>query len=72
MPYDNTDGLLSQSEVGHFACYFSYAARKHDVPWSVNDLSKFYDITTKSWLQSTTVSGVCRMRSRHTRRSRRR
>jgi hypothetical protein len=41
MPYDNTNGDLSQLEVDAFACYFSLVARRHSIPWSINDLSKF-------------------------------
>ena len=58
MPYDNTDGDLSQAEVGAFACYFSFVARKHGVPWSLNDLSKYYDVAAREWLSTAVVRGV--------------
>ena len=58
MPYDNSDGSLSQAEVEAFACYFSYVARKNNIPWSMNDLSKYYDIATNTFLQTYVVEGV--------------
>jgi|EP01046_Picozoa_sp_COSAG06_P038509 hypothetical protein len=58
MPYDNTNGDLSQLEVDAFACYFSLVARRHSIPWSINDLSKFYDVVAREWLATTVVQGV--------------
>lgn len=52
MPYDNSDGSLSQAEVEAFACYFSYVARKNNIPWSMNDLSKYYDIGPRFRMQA--------------------
>jgi hypothetical protein len=33
-------------------------ARRHSIPWSINDLSKFYDVVAREWLATTVVQGV--------------
>eukprot|EP00960_Hanusia_phi_P026843 746501-Hanusia_phi.AAC.7 len=52
MPYDNIDASLTQEEVEAFACYFTSVARENNIPWSMNKLDNFYDVRTKTWVQT--------------------
>ena len=50
MPIDNIKGRLKESEVIHFARFFVKHIKKQRIPWSLNDLDKYYDPKKGEWL----------------------
>ena len=55
MPIDNIKARLNESEVIHFATYFVKQIKKEGIPWSLNDLNKYYDTKKGEWLNGTQI-----------------
>lgn len=49
MPFDSTSGTLNQTEVIDFSTYFVQSLKDASIPWSLNDLDKFYDTMARQW-----------------------
>jgi len=58
MPWDNTDGTLSQSEVLCFNEYFLTQMSNHGVPWTSNAIQHYYDESNEVWRTSHNIDGA--------------